>query len=177
MNHFALANWYDANEGDPQKIAYANTGVKVLKYYSGATLEGDVVLGEIGAVPNAKILIERDAFSGEDSTDTDARTYWIPIASTQADDNGHFSVTVPSGKIRVSAFMGESDLTAARDLFVTSTTEESNMRISELLTEVNEDRTVNPITGILGNVSGSTCWVNRPLSSMAKMVTPMDKSY
>ena len=162
MNHFALANWYDANEGDPQKIAYANTGVKVLKYYSGATLEGDVVLGEIGAVPNAKILIERDAFSGEDSTDTDARTYWIPIASTQADDNGHFSVTVPSGKIRVSAFMGESDLTAARDLFVTSTTEEANMWISDLLTEVNEDRTVNPITGILGNVSGST-WLGESM--------------
>ena len=162
MNHFVLANWYDANEDDPQTIAYANTGVKVLKYYSGATLEGDVVLGEIGAVPNAKILIERDAFSGEGSSDTDARTYWIPIASTQADDNGHFSVTVPSGKIRVSAFMGDSDLTAARDMFVTSTAEESNMWISDLLTEVNEDRTVNPVTGILGNVSGST-WLGESM--------------
>ena len=69
MNHFALANWYDANEGDPQKIAYANTGVKVLKYYSGATLEGDVVLGEIGAVPNAKILIERCLLYTSDAAD------------------------------------------------------------------------------------------------------------
>ena len=162
MNHFVVANWYDANEDDPQKIAYANTGVKILKYYSGATLEGDVVLGEIGAVPNAKILIERDAFSGEDVSDTDARTYWVPIATTQADDDGHFSVTVPSGKIRVSAFMGESDLVAARDVFVTATAEESNMWIADLLTEENEDRTINPVSGILGNVSGST-WLGESM--------------
>ncbi|MBJ03658.1 MAG: hypothetical protein CMB65_03040 [Euryarchaeota archaeon] len=156
MSHFVVANWYDPAQDNASRHWEANTGVKVLKYYSGATLEGDVVLGELGAVPNAKILIERDAFSGEDPSDTDARNYWIPIASAQADDNGHFSVTVPSGKIRVSAFMGDSDLTAARDLLVTTPAEDQVNWVYDLWTETNADRTVNPITGILGNVSGST---------------------
>ena len=156
MNHFVLSNWYEANQENEQAISTANTGVKILKYYSGATLEGDVLLGELGAVPNAKLLIERDAFSGEDPTDTDARTYWIPIGTAQADDDGHFSIRVPSGRIRVTAFMGESDLTATRDSFVTGTSQDAQGWAVDLVTEFNEDRTINPITGILGNVSGST---------------------
>ena len=156
MNHFVLANWYDANEDNPQSISTANTGVKVLKYYSGATLEGDVVLGEIGVVPNAKLLIERDAFSGEDPTDTDARTYWIPIGTAQADDEGHFSLRVPSGRIRVTAFMGDSDLVETRDMLTTASSNDAQGWAVDLVTDVNEDRDINPITGILGNVSGST---------------------
>ena len=41
-------------------------------------------LDGIGPVPNARILIERDAFSGEEIevdghvVDRDSRTYWIP---------------------------------------------------------------------------------------------------
>ncbi|MDP6889676.1 MAG: STT3 domain-containing protein [Candidatus Thalassarchaeaceae archaeon] len=162
MNHFVLANWYEPNEDNPENIAYANTGVKVLKYYSGATLEGDIVLGEIGAVPNAKLLIERDAFSGEDPSDTDARTYWIPIGTAQADDEGHFSIRVPSGKIRVSAFMGESDLVAARDGITQAGGQEAQNWAQDLVTEINDDRIVNPITGILGNVSGST-WIGEAM--------------
>jgi len=156
MNHFVIANWYDANEDDVQAISAANTGVKVLKYYSGATLEGDVALGELGAVPNAKLLIERDAFSGEDSSDTDARTYWIPIGTGQADDEGHFSLRVPSGRIRVTAFMGDSDLVQARDDLVRTTSQDAQGWAVDLVTNDNEDRIINPITGILGNVSGST---------------------
>jgi len=156
MNHFVLANWYDANEDNEQAISLANTGVKVLKYYSGATLEGDVVLGEIGAVPNAKLLIERDAFSGEDPTDTDARTYWIPIGTSQADDEGHYSLTVPSGRIRVTAFMGESDLVSARDQMANAEQQEAQGWAVDLITDDNDDRNINPITGILANVSGST---------------------
>jgi asparagine N-glycosylation enzyme membrane subunit Stt3 len=156
MNHFVLANWYDANEDNEQMLSAANTGVKVLKYYSGATLEGDVVLGELGVVPNAKLLIERDAFSGEDPSDTDARTYWIPIGSAQADDDGHFSLTVPSGRIRVTAFMGDSDLVSARDSLATADQNIASSWAVDLVTAVNDDRTVNPITGILANVSGST---------------------
>ncbi len=156
MNHFVLSNWYDANEDNEQMIGSANTGVKVLKYYSGATLEGDVILGEIGTVPNAKLLIERDAFSGEDPSDTDARTYWIPIGTAQADDEGHYSITVPSGRIRVTAFMGESDLVSARDQMATADQSTAQGWAVDLVTDVNDDRTINPITGILANVSGST---------------------
>ena len=94
----------------------SNRNVKILKYYSGATLEGTVSLDGIGPVPNARILIERDAFSGEEIevdghvVDRDSRTYWIPIGSTQANEDGFFSFKVPAGKIRVSAFSGEPDL-------------------------------------------------------------------
>ena len=154
MPHFVLANWYEP--GNEEGLSGANTGVKVLKYYSGATLEGDVILGDIGAVPNAKILIERDAFSGEDDIDLDERSYWIPIASAQADDDGHFSLRVPSGNIRVTAFMGAADLEAARDEIKQGTSQSAQGWFIDLVTDDNEDREINPITGILGNVSGST---------------------
>ena len=49
-------------------------------------------------------MIERDAFSGEESADEnghvadgDDRTYWIPIGVTDAAENGRFSFTVPAG--------------------------------------------------------------------------------
>ena len=157
MSHFVLANWYDPSNTDGS-IGSANTGVKILKYYSGATLEGDIVLGELGAVPNAKILIERDAFSGEDETDLDGRTYWVPIATAQADDEGHYSVLVPSGRIRVSAFMGDSDLVTARDNLMTATSQDSSNWLYDLILEDGdyEEREMNPITGILTNLSGST---------------------
>ena len=79
----------------------------------------------IGPVPNARILIERDAFSGEEIevdghvVDRDSRTYWIPIGSTQADEDGFFSFKVPAGKIRVSAFSGDPDLESARTSLMT----------------------------------------------------------
>ena len=85
-----------------------------MKYYSGATIEGTVELDGIGPVPNARILIERDAFSGDEEeidgqvVDRDGRTYWIPIGTTDADSNGDFSFLAPSGKIRVSAFYDEA---------------------------------------------------------------------
>ena len=73
MNHMVLANWYDLpceldEEGekidddcvDPT-IGSANTQVKILKYYSGATLTGTVERWN-RAVPNARLLIERDNF-------------------------------------------------------------------------------------------------------------------
>ena len=141
----------------------SNRVVKVLKYYSGATIEGTVSLEGVGPVPNARILIERDAFSGDEEPDAngsvvdhDPRTYWIPIGSTQADENGHYSFTVPSGKIRVSAFTGDPDLEAARSSIMSTDVGNS---MYELFSEHQEDRVINPITGILGNVYGST-WLS-----------------
>jgi len=170
MNHFALANWYDlpcelddsgekldSDCNDPV-VGNANTQVKVLKYYSGATLSGTVELDGMGPVPNARILIERDAFSGEEVAnengevvDRDDRTYWIPIGTTDADEDGTFSFTVPAGKIRVSAFFGEPDLDAARTTVISG-----SYGMTEILSETNTNRNINPISGILGNVSGST---------------------
>tara|TARA_Y100001970_G_scaffold68510_1_gene87275 strand:+ start:6534 stop:16046 length:9513 start_codon:yes stop_codon:yes gene_type:complete len=170
MNHFALANWYDLpceldesgekldEECNDPVVGNANTQVKVLKYYSGATLTGTVELDGIGPVPNARILVERDAFSGEetadengDVVDRDGRTYWIPIGTTDADENGIFSFTAPAGKIRVSAFFGEPDLDSAR-----ATVLSGNYGMTEILSDSSSNRNINPISGILGNVSGST---------------------
>ena len=174
MNHFVIANWYDDGSDSPDEdnnsvpdifdggyaaIGRANSNVKVVKYYSGATIEGTVELDGIGPVPNARILIERDAFSGEEVadengtvTDQDPRTYWIPIGTVDADENGDYSFTVPAGKIRVSAFFGESDLRAARD----ELTSGGGGMLQDVATESTiGERNVNLITGILGNVSGS----------------------
>ena len=105
-------------------------------------------------VPNAKILIERDAFSYEEGTDTDPRTYWIPIGSETTDDEGHFTSTIPSGKIRVSAFYGAVDETGPRSQIESGAFD----MLSDITREQldGEDRTINPITAILGGVAGTT---------------------
>ena len=185
MNHFVIANWYDDGSDSPDEdnnsvpdifdggyaaIGRANSNVKVVKYYSGATLEGTVELDGIGPVPNARILIERDAFSGEEVadengtvTDQDPRTYWVPIGTVDADENGDYSFTVPSGKIRVSAFFGEPDIRAARD----ELTSGSGGMLQDVATESTIGvRNVNLITGILGNVSGSQ-WLSETIINVS----------
>ena len=184
MNHMVLANWYelpcelnqdgekiDDDCNDPT-IGSANTQVKILKYYSGATLSGTVELDGIGPVPNARLLIERDAFSGEEVadditgmvTDRDPRTYWIPIGTTDADENGMFEFTVPAGKIKVTAFFGEPNLEQARSTMMSGT-----YSMTEILREENEDsRELNPVTGILGNVSGST-WLTEEIVNISAL--------
>ena len=182
MNHMVLSNWYHPDcelddNGDPLDsdcsnlgIGSANTQVKIMKYYSGATIEGTVELDGIGPVPNARILIERDAFSGDEVeidghvTDRDQRTYWIPIGTTDADENGDYSFTVPAGKIRVSAFFGESDLESARTLIMTSNVGQTLGDIFE--SETSDVRSLNPITGILGNVSGAT-WLSETIVNVS----------
>ena len=181
MNHMVLANWYDLpceldEEGekidddcvDPS-IGSANTQVKILKYYSGATLRGNVELDGIGPVPNARLLIERDAFSGEEVPDEnghvidrDTRTYWIPIGTTDADEDGKFEFRAPAGKIRVTAFFGEPNLESARSTMMSGT-----YSMTEILTESNTvSRAINPVSGILGNVSGST-WLTEQVVNIS----------
>ena len=183
MNHFVLANWYDDERcelledgskvdedcNDPT-IGSANTQVKIMKYYSGATLEGTVELEGSGPIPNARILIERDAFSGEEEADAnghvvdaDDRTYWIPIGYADADENGRFSFTVPAGKIRVSAFIGETNLDAARSSMMAGDVGQS---LSDIFEETSNGRMVNPITGILANVSGAT-WLSETIVNVS----------
>jgi len=183
MNHFVLSNWYDnercelldngskvdENCSNPT-IGSANTQVKIMKYYSGATLEGTVELEGFGPIPNARVMFERDAFSGEeianengDVVDGDDRTYWVPIGYADADENGHFSFTAPAGKIRVSAFIGEPDLDAARSLIMTS---DVSQTLGDIFQETSVGRSVNPITGILANVSGST-WLSESIVNIS----------
>jgi asparagine N-glycosylation enzyme membrane subunit Stt3 len=150
MNHFVIANWYDPDT--PAILANAN--VKIMKYYSGAEISGTVVTEDDGmGLPNARILIERDAFSGEGSEDLDEDTYWIPIGMTDADENGDWSFLAPAGKIRVSAFAGVFD-----DTFAIQEIQSGEFvdGFSDVLTETNEDREVYAITSILGQVANMT---------------------
>ena len=185
MNHFVIANWYNDGTDSPDSdnnsvpdifdggyaaIGRAHTNVKIVKYYSGATIEGTVEVDGLGPVPNARILIERDAFSGEevadengDVIDRDQRTYWIPIGTTDADENGHYSFTAPAGRIRVSAFFGEPDIEGARIQLSSGV----GGMLQDIATEsYSTERNVNLITGILGNVSGSQ-WLSETIVNIS----------
>ena len=131
-----------------------------MKYYSGAEISGTVKTADDGmGLPNARILIERDAFSGEGSEDLDEDTYWIPIGMTDADENGDWSFLAPAGKIRVSAFAGVYDDTfAIQDI---QSGEFAN-GFGDVLTEVNDDREVYAITAILGEVANMT-WLGETM--------------
>ena len=152
MNHFVIANWY--SEAPEDQIQSTNTLVKILKYYPGAELTGQVSMTDNGeGLPGVRLLIERDAFSSEHGDDVDEDTYWVPIGFVDADDEGHYNFLAPAGKIRVSAFAGEFDATVARDNIRDGSYGE---RLGDILTDTNEDRQINEITAILGQVANMT---------------------
>jgi len=123
QNHFVIANWYTAEanssvtaEQQFSSISQTNTLVKILKYYSGAEISGQVTMSDNGqGLPGVRLLIERDAFSGEGVEDLDPDTYWVPIGFTDADENGHWSFEAPAGRIRVSAYAGDYNPITAQD--------------------------------------------------------------
>ena len=81
MNHFVIANWYDESSDNTlgSQVLRATSQVKIMKYYAGAEITGTVEMKDSGqSLDNVRILVERDAFSGEDETDLDSDTYWIP---------------------------------------------------------------------------------------------------
>ena len=158
MNHFVIANWY--SEAPEDQIQSTNTLVKILKYYPGAELTGQVTMSDNGeGLPGVRLLIERDAFSGESGEDLDEDTYWVPIGFVDADDEGHYNFLAPAGKIRVSAFAGDFDASSARDKVRDGSYGE---RLSDILTETNTDRQVNELTAILGQVANMT-WLGESL--------------
>ena len=166
MNHFVISNWYSEDANDTTFAA--NTFVKVMKYYSGAEISGQVSMSDNGnPLPGVRLLVERDAFSGEGAEDLDADTYWIPIGYTDADENGDWSFTAPAGKIRVSAFVGTFDAEPSKALIndgsymqnfadiLCNSYEEYNSQYGVCLPSDN-GRTVFPVTSILGNVANMT---------------------
>lgn len=151
-NHFVISNWYseDADMG----IGNTNTYVKIMKYYSGAEVSGQVAMSDNGqGLSGVRLLVERDAFSGEGPEDLDGDTYWIPIGFVDADDEGKWSFDAPAGRIRVSAFAGVYDPTNAQDSIRTGAFAQG---LSDILTDVNTDRQINDITAVLGEVANMT---------------------
>ena len=151
-NHFVISNWYDE---DPNvSIGQTNTYVKIMKYYSGAEISGQVSMTDNGqGLPEVRLLIERDAFSGEGPEDLDVDTYWVPIGFVDADDEGKWSFDAPAGRIRVSAFAGEYNPSIAQDSIRSGSFAEG---LADILTETNTDRQVNDITAVLGEVANMT---------------------
>ena len=167
MNHFVIANWYGAGlddssnfpdeTADQRSIRYANTAVKILKYYSGTEICGTVKMSDDGTgMNNTRILVERDAFSGEDASDMDNNTYWIPTQAVDADENGNYCIVAPAGHIRLSAYLGDFDPVVHQDAIRKAEYQEL---VVDFTTAENEKREINPFTGILGGVSNMT-WLN-----------------
>ena len=167
MNHFVIANWYGAGlddgsnfpdeTADQRSIRYANTAVKILKYYSGTEICGTVQMSDDGTgMNNTRILVERDAFSGEDASDMDNNTYWIPTQAVDADENGNYCIVAPAGHIRLSAYLGNFDPVSHQDAIRKGEYQE---QVVDFTTVENENRDVNAFTGILGGVSNMT-WLN-----------------
>ena len=155
MNHFVISNWYEGENPD-FGFQNANTNVKILKFYAGAEISGQVTFEDNDQpLSNVRLLIERDAFSGEDGDDQDSETYWVPIGFVDTDDNGEWSFLAPAGHIRISAYVGEYDPSRAQDAIVDGSYSEN---LGDILTETNDDRVTNEITAILGNVANMT-WV------------------
>lgn len=175
MNHFVISNWY--SEDETISIQSTNTLVKILKYYPGAELTGQVTMTDNGeGLPGVRILIERDAFSGEGSSDNDEDTYWIPIGFVDADDDGKYSFLAPAGRLRVTAFAGDYDPSEARDNLRDGSYAE---RLSDILTDTNDDRQINEITAILGQVANMS-WLGEAqlnvTADQANRVVPMDRT-
>jgi len=127
-------------------------------------------------LPGVRILIERDAFSGEGSSDNDEDTYWIPIGFVDADDDGKYSFLAPAGRLRVTAFAGDYDPSEARDNLRDGSYAE---RLSDILTDTNDDRQINEITAILGQVANMS-WLGEAqlnvTADQANRVVPMDRT-
>ncbi len=175
MNHFVISNWY--SEDETVSIQSTNTLVKILKYYPGAELTGQITMSDNNeGLPGVRVLIERDAFSGEDSLDNDEDTYWIPIGFVDADDDGKYSFLAPAGKIRVTAFAGDYDPSQAQDNLRDGSYAE---RLSDILTDTNDDRQINEITAILGQVANMS-WLGEAqlnvTADQANRVVDMDRT-
>ncbi len=175
MNHFVISNWY--SENPDVSIQSTNTLVKILKYYPGADLTGQITMSDNGeGLPGVRLLVERDAFSGEDGVDLDEDTYWIPIGFVDADDDGRYSFTAPAGRIRITAFAGDFDPSRAQDNIRDGSFAE---RLSDILTDTNDDRQINEITAILGQVANMT-WLGEAqlnvTADQANRVVPIGRT-
>ena len=139
-------------------------------------MTGQITLSDNGeSLSGVRLLVERDAFSGENG-DQDNETFWIPIGFVDANDEGNYEFLVPAGRIRVSAFAGVFDATAARDNVRDGSYAQ---RLVDLFTETNDDRQINELTSILGQVANMT-WLGESqitiTSDEANRTVPLDRT-
>jgi asparagine N-glycosylation enzyme membrane subunit Stt3 len=75
------------------KLVYANNGLRILKYYDGATISGVVQTEEGAPVPNATVTLLDEYSTPHDSVTTDAQ--------------GRYSIVAPAGNHTLTVSMGE----------------------------------------------------------------------
>ena len=147
----------------------SNRNVKILKYYSGATLEGTVSLDGIGPVPNARILIG-NAFSGEEIrvnghvVDRDLKHTGFPLVALKRTKMGSFHSRYQRKDTGIRV-LGRTRLESARTSLMTG----SVSSMQELFVENSQNKNVNAITGILGNVYGST-WLSETIVNVSEQM-------
>jgi len=74
------------------KLVYFNNGLRILKYYDGATVTGVVRTPEGAPVANANITVLDE--------------YRTPHATVTTDARGHYSILVPAGNLSLVVSMG-----------------------------------------------------------------------
>ena len=129
------------------KLVQFNSGLRMLKYYDGATISGTVSTPDGMAVANANVTVLDE--------------YRTPHATVTTDKYGKYSILVPAGNLTLAVSMGtpEEDI---EKVFKTSNnvlmreeniiiTEEQAMR--QTSSEINIDLEVKP-----SSVSGRLYW-------------------
>ena len=129
------------------KLAYSNSGLRILKYYDGATIYGTVATPNGDPVVNANVTVLDE--------------YKIPHATATTDSYGKYSILVPAGNLTLTVSLGtpeaeweiirktSNNILATRENLIIS--EEQAMR--KAASEINIDIEVEPST-----ISGKLYW-------------------
>ena len=153
MNHFVIANWY--SEAPEDQIQSTNTLVKILKYYPGAELTGQVTMSDDGQGSSLAFACSWSAMPSPvkvEKTWTKTPTGSPSALLTQTKTAATVSLR-QQVRFAFSAFAGDYDPTSSRDRVRDGSYGEG---LSDILTETNSDRQINEITALLGQVANMT---------------------
>ena len=132
------------------KLVQYNSGLRILKYYDGATVYGTVATPDGDPVVNANVTVLDE--------------YRVPHGRAKTDENGKYSVLVPAGNLTLAVSLGDLP-TDIEKVFKTSNTgllvRKENVIISEEQAmrqtgaDINIDLEVEP-----ASISGRLFWDN-----------------
>ncbi len=129
------------------KMVHSNSGLRILKYYDGATIYGTVSTPSGDPVANANVTVLDE--------------YKIPHATVTTDSSGKYSILVPAGNLTLTVSIGKpeaeyeiirktsNNLLATRENLIVS--EEQAMR--QTASEINIDLEIEP-----ASISGKLYW-------------------
>ena len=136
------------------KLVYINDGVRFIKFYEGAFINGTVRTEKGTPVENAHVTL-----LGKDYTEYG--DYWTPHDKTITDSNGNYSVLAPFGEVQVVASYGNISSFSRLSNIGTMQLNESYFNITDDQAmrkrdfEIYRDLIVKP-----AHVSGTIYWDN-----------------